>query len=48
MSVSQKGQTDAPFGTLPRRSPGPLRTLIVVLGVWIAFLIWMAAAQVAS
>lgn len=33
---------DVPFGTQPRRSPGPLAALIILFALWFGFLIWLA------
>jgi hypothetical protein len=35
----------APFGTVPRRSKGPLLLLGLVYLVWLAVLFWMAAFE---
>ena len=38
----QEVPPDAPFGTHPRRSPGPLVALIIILALWFGFLVWLA------
>ena len=33
---------DVPFGTYPRRSPGPLIAAIIAFALWFGVLIWLA------
>ncbi|MGE0481098.1 MAG: hypothetical protein AB7Q17_11565 [Phycisphaerae bacterium] len=32
----------APYGTEPRRAPGPLVALLALYGLWLAVLAWLA------
>lgn len=37
-------ETDAPFGTVPRRTHGLLYALMVLFAICLAVLVWLAAA----
>lgn len=42
---SQAADSKAPFGTEPRRSPGPLVFYGLLYLAWVALLLWMAVCK---